>query len=423
MDEGASPLGTDQSRSVERIKQLLYAALGLFLIAALLRQPLLALLAMAVVLVSGVAVLWQHFGLREVRYSRTFSRPRAFPGEEVELELTLENAKLLPLPWLDVRDEFPTTLTFPDLALDPSPKPNVATFRTFFSARPFERVRRIYRVQCERRGYYRFGPVELRTGDLFGFASQSEAQDLTDALIVYPRVLPLTAFGLPAKQPFGDEKPIKPLLEDPLRLAGVRPYAPGDLPRRIHWRASARTGALMSKQFEPSGMPTLAIFLDVNTFEHFWQGIDPEALELAISAAASLAAHGLEERRQVGLYANAPLVGGQRSIRLAPSRHPAQLGRILEALALLIPYTGFRVETLLASEARRLPWGATVVVITGYVTEALEETLANLYRAGHAITLLAFGDREPDLLPRPGFTIYRFGSEVSLAQMAAFRLA
>jgi len=419
-DDGSRP--DTGWKDPERIRYLLSGAVALFLVAALLRQPLLALLAMAVALAIGVALLWQRYGLRHVRYTRSFSRSRAFPGEEMLLEITVENAKLLPLPWLEVEDQFPQGLEFPGLSLEPSPTPKIDIFRTFFAARPYERVRRRYRVVCERRGYYRFGPVDLSTGDVFGFATCRGSLEVVDALIVYPRVLPVTAFGLPAKQPFGDEKPVKPLLEDPLRVAGVRPYVPGDHPRRVHWRASARTGTLQSKQYEPSALPTLAIFLDVNTFEHFWQGIDPEALELAISAAASLAAHGLEERRQVGLYVNAPLVGGQRSVRLAPSRHPAQLGKILEALALLIPYTGFRVETLLANEARRLPWGATVVVITGYVTPALEETLARLYRAGHAVALLAFGERAPDLPARPGFTVHRFGPEVSLERMAAFRL-
>ena len=131
----------------------------------------------------------------------------------------------------------------------------------------------------------------------------------------------------------------------------MRPYSPGDLPRRIHWRASARTGALQSKQYEPGAVPTVALFLDVNTFERFWEGLDPERLELAISATASLATHALSERRQVGLYANAPLAGGERQIRILPGRHPAQLTRILEALALLIPHTGLRLD--LASEVVR----------------------------------------------------------------------
>lgn len=394
------------SRKDARAKALVWGAVIIFIVAAIIRQPLLALLAVAVILVVAIVFLWRRHGLRGVSYRRSFSRSRAFPGEEVLLEITVENAKLLPLPWLEVQDDFPDALDYPDLTLEPSPKPQTIIFKTFFSAKPYERVRRRYRVICTRRGYHGFGPVYVNTGDMFGFATRNETLEEIDHLIVYPKVVPVTEFGLPAKQPFGDEKPVRPLLEDPLRFAGVRPYIPGDSPRRVHWRASARTGELQSKHYERSATPTLAIFLDVNTFEHFWQGLDPEALEKAISAAASLAAYGLEERRQVGLFVNAPLAVGARSIRIPPSRHPAQLGRILDALALLIPYTGNRLENLISTEARRLPWGATLVVVTGYVTTALEDTLASLHRNGHAITLLSFGGDVPDMPSRPGFRIY-----------------
>ncbi len=406
-----------------RLKQWCLSAAAVTLLALIIRQPLLALLAFAVTLALGTALVWRHYGLRQLRYSRSFSQLRAFPGEEVTLEITLENAKLLPLPWLEVEDEFPNELAYPGLDLDLSSLPKVGIFRTIFSIRPYERVRRRYRVTATRRGRHRFGPAHLSTGDIFGFASSRREFEEADYLVIYPRVRPVTEFGLPAKQPFGDDKPVRALMEDPMRFSGVRPYAPGDVPRRIHWRASARTGDLQSKQFEPSATPVVALFLDVNTFEHFWEGLDSDLLELAISAAASLAAQGIDERRQVGLYVNAPLHGGEHTVRIPPSRHPDQLRRILEALAQLIPHTGNRIENLIGAESRHLPWGATIVVVTGNVTKGLEETLARLFRSGHAITLLSFGKQVLDLPSRPGLAVYEFKREHADDPTAAFQLA
>ena len=167
----------------------------------------------------------------------------------------------------------------------------------------------------------------------------------------------------------------------------------------------------------------LALFLDVNTFEHFWEGLDSDLLELAISATASLAAQGIDERRQVGLYVNAPLHGGEHAVRIPPSRHPDQLRRILEALAQLIPHTGNRIENLISAESRHLPWGATIVVVTGNVTKGLEETLARLFRSGHAITLLTFGGQKLGLPSRPGLAVYAFKREHADDPTAAFQLA
>ena len=408
--------------SPTRGRDWMIAALVVAVAAILLRQVLIALLAAAVAITIGVVLIWQRRGLHKVRYSRSFSRSRAFPGEEVTLEIVIENAKLLPLPWLEVIDEFPESLEFPDHKLEPSSVAGVDVLRTFFNVGPYERVRRRYRMICPKRGFHGFGRIYLKTGDIFGFSSIEKRFDRTDAMIVYPQIVPVTELGLPPKQPFGDEKPIRPLVEDPLRFRGVRPYAPGDPPRHLHWRATARTGELQSKQFEPSSLPTLAMFLDVNTFEHFWEGMDTERLELAISATGSLAAHGIDIKRQVGLYVNAPMARGERTVRIGPSRHPAQLGRILDALAMIIPHTGNRVETLIAEEARRLPWGATVVVVTGRVTEGLEDELARLHRSGHAITLIAFGSK-PDLAERPGFRVHWLGEDVTLESLAELQLA
>jgi uncharacterized protein (DUF58 family) len=408
--------------SADRGRNWLIGAIVIAVVALLLRQVLIALLAAAVALTIALVLLWQRKGLNRVTYRRSFSRSRAFPGEEVTLEIIIENAKLLPLPWLEIVDEFPEMLEFPDNKLQPSSVSGVSVMRSYFNVGPYERVRRRYRVVCPKRGFHGFGHIYLKTGDIFGFTSIEKRFDRKDAMIVYPQIVPVVELGLPPKQPFGDERPIRPLVEDPLRFRGVRPYSPGDPPRHIHWRATARTGALQSKQFEPSSLPTLAMFLDVNTFEHFWEGLDPERLELAISATGSLAAHGLDIGRQVGLYVNAPMARGERTIRIGPSRHPSQLGRILDALAMLIPHTGNRVETLIAEEARRMPWGATVVVVTGRVTEGLEDELARLHRSGHAITLIAFG-AQPDLTERPGFRVHWLGEDVTLEGLAELQLA
>jgi uncharacterized protein (DUF58 family) len=379
----------------ERGTRWLAVAAGVALVAILLREPLLLTLAVVLLLVAAVARVWWRFGLSEVSYRRRFPA-RAFYGEEIELELVTENAKPLPLIWLEVVDEFPNRLEVVGTPLEPAGKPNIGLFRTFFSVRPYERVRRRYRLRCTARGFHHFGPARLTTGDPFGFSAREQSVERVDDLIVYPRLVPVTAFGLPARQPLGERKPAHLAIEDPLRVEGVRPYVAGDSPRRIHWRASARTGTLQAKRYEPTATETVALFLDGNTFEHFWEGIDPELLELAITVAASLAAHLLREGRPVGLFSNAPTSGNARFIRVAPGRHPAQLTRILEALAQMIPSTGARIEQTLTRETGTLAQGATIVVVTGHVTADLQRTLLRLLRSNRHVVLIACGE-EPVL--------------------------
>uniref|UniRef100_A0A7C5VY47 DUF58 domain-containing protein n=1 Tax=Thermomicrobium roseum TaxID=500 RepID=A0A7C5VY47_THERO len=393
----------------------LVAALVLGLAAVALGRPVLALVSFAVAVVLALALLYLRFGFARVRYWRTVEPTHAFPGETVTLMLALENAKPLPLPWVEVVEELPAALEVAGVALEPSPKPERKVLRTLLTVGAAERVYRRYQARPIRRGYYRFGPARLTTGDPFGLARARLEVAPAGTLIVYPEVRPVESFGLPAERPLGDATPLHPLLEDPLRIQGVRPYQPGDSPRQIHWRASARLGELQTRLLERTATPALALFLDVNTFEHFWEGIRPGELEWAISLTASLAAWGIDQGYQVGLWVNAPLIGGERFIRLLPGRHPRQLQRILEALAMLVPHTGHRIETLLGAETRSLAGGLTVVVVTALVTDALRRTLLALWRQGYGVVLIAV-DCAAGLPSRRGLEVYEL--EVSRAAAA-----
>lgn len=93
------------------------------------------------------------------------------------------------------------------------------------------------------------------------------------------------------------------VVEDPLRFSTVREYNPGDNPRFIHWKATARTGSLQSKVFDPSDTLSVTLAVDVRTRARAYEYV-PEYLEYVISTAASVAVHALGERYMVGLAAN-----------------------------------------------------------------------------------------------------------------------
>src|SRR5437016_3702444 len=50
---------------------------------------------------------WASSCLRQLTYQRQFSEQRVLVGEQVTLSLSVENAKLLPLPWLEIEDTVP----------------------------------------------------------------------------------------------------------------------------------------------------------------------------------------------------------------------------------------------------------------------------------------------------------------------------
>jgi len=373
----------------------LYLVGGVLLASLLFHEPLLFIVCLILLLTGIVSQLWDRYCLVGLSYRRQLGQTRAFFGEEVPFTLEIVNAKPLPLAWLEVEDTMPgTTLPVTPGHLGPSHMPGRRLLSILMSVRWYERVRRHYSVKAGARGYHPFGPATLRTGDVFGFSSKEVQFEKEDYLLVYPKIVSLEHLRLPPKDPFGDVPVQKQwLFEDPLRTVGVRDYTPTDSPRRIHWKATARSQELQVKLLEPTTTYRLLVLLNVSTSIHYWAwaGYDPELLEAAITVAASLANWGVEQGYQIGLSANARAYRSRAALRLPPSRDPRQLMHVLEALATIVPMATMGVDSLLELEGHDLAFGTTVGVVTATTDEALLRQLQRLRRGGHRPAVFLIG--------------------------------
>ncbi len=364
-----------------------------------LRQAPLFVIAVGLLLVEAVSRLWDRFSLRGVEYRRHLSQSRAFFGEEVELVIEVVNRKPLPLAWLEIEDEVPRDLTLVGARLHSSHKPLRMILVNLLSLRWYERVRRRYRLRCDQRGDHVFGPARLQSGDLFGIYREGMDVEGSDRLLVYPRIVPLERLGLPSQAPLGDLRSEERIFEDPTRLASLREYRPDDDPRHLDWKATARSGQLTVKVYEPRTSHRLYLFLNLNTSAEFWwmQRYHPDLLELCIMVTGSIANWSLSQGLQVGLYANGN--AGQRDLRVAlpPSRDLQQLTAILEALARVLTFATLPIENLLLGESLGLPWGSTVVLVTSVISDPILAALDGLRGTGRSVALVLVGDRMPAL--------------------------
>jgi uncharacterized protein (DUF58 family) len=427
-------------------KQWYYLCIAIIIVGLLLRQPLLLVVGLLGALVLLATDTWAKYCLQDLRYQRQFSEQRVLFGEEITLSLSVENAKLLPLPWLEIEDSVPRTLTFTGRQLRVSTTSNMVVLESLFSLRWYERVTRPYTVLCNARGVHTFGPTVVRSGDVFGFLNRQESLSNRQYLLVYPLVVPITRFGLPSRHPFGDNRAPRRLLEDPSRVIGVRDYMYGDDLRRIHWKATARMMQLQSKVYQPTTTYTLVLFLNVVSQLDAWYGVRPELQELAICATASVADWALNEGFAVGLYANTmmymPEMGmlppthqegeekeqalevvvadqlKRRRIHLPPASNEEQRKRIMEVLARIQSYFGSSIEDLIQVERVRLPAGATVVVVTSTVSDPLLDSLARVKQSGHAVTILYIGDA-PLAARLAGVTVHHMGGEETWKELHA----
>ena len=376
-------------------------------VGALLRQPAMMALGAFLGTVGVVAWAWNGVILRGVEYRRTLSETRAFVGETVTLTLALTNRKWVPVAWLRLEDSFPEAMKPTGVALSPASQPGRATLTRVTALGPFETVRWSFTLPCHQRGYYFFGPAFLVAGDVFGLFERHGTVPEQTRLIVYPRVEPLEALGFPTKDPFGLRRAPRSLFEDPTRPAGVRPYHPEDPLRRVHWKVTARTQALHVRVWEPTETHQVALFLNTATFARYWEGINPEQLERAISVAASIAMHVWEAGHPVGLIANASVPRSDQPVHVPAGRRPDHMRRILEALAAVTGFATTPIERLLAQEAPRLPWGCTLILVTAVVTQPVVTTLLRLQQAGRRVVLVSLDEQwQPDEALRSRIEVY-----------------
>jgi uncharacterized protein (DUF58 family) len=395
--------------------------LALLLVALILRVEFFLTILFLLVGIRVLSTLWMRRAVRQIAGERRYVN-RAFTGDRVEVRLTVRNGGWLPLLWVEVDESLPVNL-------------RAAPFeRRVTGLGAHEAWSTEYSLLCHRRGRYGIGPTTLRTGDPLGLARHQLTLGEREELIIYPRIVPLAKLGLPTRSPLATLPTASPIFEDTSRLLSVRDYQRGDPPRRVHWRATARTGHLVVKQYQPAIARETMICLDLHDEGYPTARYRHDAVELAIVVAASLANHAIvREGLPVGLTTQPPdrAPGGRAeesgmppSLRLPPRRERAHLIRILETLAEveLVRDPAQPFTALLRRDWIDLSWGGTVVVITGRADLPLTEALLQLRRGGLAIALILVSATgaatEPGWAAPPGVAVYSVRGERDLEVLA-----
>ena len=148
-------------------------------------------------------------------------------------------------------------------------------------------------------GEFELGPVDLVGTDAFGFFPWRAQLPCHQRVIVYPNIFALDLRhkrGLPS----GSLKVLNKLYEDVTRYRSLREYQPGDEPKRINWKASARMGALFSMEYVPSIYFPVLVLLNLTT-DDYPLAQRAHLVERAIEAAASLVFYFVGIGQEVGL--------------------------------------------------------------------------------------------------------------------------
>ena len=340
MNIKTEPKGYEASVSIFAIGPGLLIA-GVILFFALVKENFsLALPAAGVLLVSLAAGLWVRLASARINFAMKPDRERLFPGETLELELKLENNKLLPV-WVNL--ELPSPR---HLESEESPGQNV--LQTGLRLLSWESRSRPWRLTAKRRGVSCLGPALISSGDLLGLGTRTKSWDSSREIIVFPRRLYMLPLSLPFQEYFGMHTARGPV-EDPAWYAGTRDYSGTRPAKNIHWKASARLGVLQEKIYEPTYHRKVLFVFDLESYMasppleegtaidlSVWRETEERDFERMLETLGTLAAALTETGAAFGLVScvSDPRRAGELNpVILSAARGPEQLGIFLETLA------------------------------------------------------------------------------------------
>ncbi len=235
-----------------------------------------------------------------IRYDVTLSADEVFEGEDIFLHEEIANASILPLPFVKVDTSLPDGLFY--LLIDSEKNGSrsarqAQSVQSLFVLRPYQKIKRTWRVRCETRGDYSIGSVTLVTNDLVGFNQQSKMITVRatskNHLTVLPRTVELEKEFTASRYLSGDILVQRSMLSDPLRLCGVREYRSGDPMSRINWKATAGHNMLMVNEEEFTRHHQFYLVLNMNSRD-IERVPGPPAIAYAVENCVTVAASVLD---------------------------------------------------------------------------------------------------------------------------------
>jgi uncharacterized protein (DUF58 family) len=334
---------------------------------------------LGILLLIGAAI-WTFFSMNGIRLRRNTRSLRASVGDVFEEHFEIKKDAWPGCAWLEI--------------VNRSSLPRAAGSRIF--TRIGAHQLRFYsaRTVLTRRGAYLLGPTILTSGDPFGIFAIQKKFAAADTLVILPMTFPISTFPPPPGLLPGGKVIRQRTFDVTPHAAEVREYVPGDPMKRIHWPSTAHRGQLMVKEFEQDPQADIWLFLDAYRPVHIsmpepdityrddnlWLrrpkiSLPRDTFEYSVSVASSLASYFLMDRRTVGLACAAgkfTVVSGERGER--------QINKIMETLAFLQPEGIIPLHGVVNLQAKLLPLGSGVILITPSASPDLLQAVEDLQR-------------------------------------------
>jgi uncharacterized protein (DUF58 family) len=275
---------------------------------------LLGFLYVIVVMVAGLADRFLCAGPSDIEIERCCEDKLSLGAENL-VTLSLRNRSKLPLD-LSVRDEPPYLFGV---------EGNVAKLKLA----PRQEQEVAYHVVPHARGDYSFGDIFIRIKGPLGLFVRQYRMPSDHTIKVYPNLIDVRKYDLMIRkgQRLDAGTRRMRLYGRGTEFESLRDYVPDDEFRQVDWKASARRGRLMSRQYQVERSQSIILVLDTGRTMSV-RVADMTKLDYAINAALMLGYVATSGDDKVGLLAFSDKV----NCFLPPNKGRAQSLAIMQAL-------------------------------------------------------------------------------------------
>ncbi len=245
-----------------------------------------------------------------------------------------------------------------------------------------------YPIPTVQRGLISLGPVTLEKRDPLGLARRGAALTGRTWLWVHPRIHATQALPIGLTLDFDGRLAER---AGSTAFSSLREYRPGDDPRAVHWRSTARLGILVVRERVDTREPSVAVLVDNRA-----NGFTSESLDEGVEFAASVCQAFRRAGRPVTLGAV-----DEDTVTVAQAGGHDLMDR-LAALRLGGDAPTSAVLTLVDQASS----GGLLIVVTGDTPEAFASAIATRKRRFSGVVVAHFGSgREDALLSRSGVAV------------------
>lgn len=247
-------------------------------------------------IVSLFSRLWAFISSLCIVADISSSSRTAFPGDNIAVNLDLENRKPFPLAFLDViipldknlslipdETHAPSQWEIPELIKIGASTSTVGYLRCG-AMRWYEKARYCVRFRAEHRGILSLRNWSLLTGDGFGLSESRVYLQCDQTIIVYPKILDVDPTPM-SKDIISLDTGIKGMYDDVSIIRSTRNYQEGDNLKHINWRLAARALPLSVNVYERILPKSIHIILDGESYSS--PVMHKDELERSISVIAS----------------------------------------------------------------------------------------------------------------------------------------